>query len=167
MTIRWIQSRRSSPVAGKLVFYLTRVKVKVRIARRVKVKYVIKAIGSCLRQQGWAKLGRGLLRTSEPLSHLSGNYVSLRWEFVDCFYIYEILGDLGDIVPMLLHNSDTHHQLDTFDVNRDKSVWNWARGEPLQLYVNFVGRWRWRRLFCGRVERNGNEWNRCFTGEFL
>lgn len=45
LTIQWIQSRGSSCVARKLVFYLTRVKVKVvRIARRVKVICVIKAI---------------------------------------------------------------------------------------------------------------------------
>lgn len=89
ITIHWIQNRRSSHVAKELVSYLTGGKVKVvRIARRVKVKYVIKVIlpaPAGLSRAGEGAPWRGQVR--------SGNYVSLGWEFVDCFYIWEIPGD--------------------------------------------------------------------------
>lgn len=49
----------------KPVSYLSRVKVKVRIARRVKVKYVIKAILSA--PAGLSQVGEGVLdRAAQP-----------------------------------------------------------------------------------------------------
>lgn len=92
MTIHRIQSRSSSHVARKLVLHLTRVKVKVvRIARRVKVKYVIKAILPA--PAGLSRAWEGASLQAGPLSHRSRNYVSLGWEFADCFYIWKIPGD--------------------------------------------------------------------------
>lgn len=93
-------------MARKLVFYLTMVKVKVRIAGRVKVIYVIKAILP-------APVGLSRAGASSQAGHHSGNYVSLGWEFADCFYIWEIPGDhgakdLGNVVPKLVHNSTAH-----------------------------------------------------------
>lgn len=70
------------------ILYLTRVKVKVvRIAVSVKVKYVIKAISPA--PAGLSQAGEGASSQAGPLSHRSGNYVSLAWESVDCFYIWE------------------------------------------------------------------------------
>lgn len=82
-------SRRMKPSKGTKSFYLTRVKVKVvRIARRVKIKYVIKVILPV--PVGLSSAGEG---AAGPLSHCSGNDISSGWEFADCFYIWEIPED--------------------------------------------------------------------------
>lgn len=125
-----------------LVFYLSGVKVKVRIARRVKVKYVIKAIlpvPTELRQVGEGpshhRKNHSATSTSQEIPFPRDGSLSI------VSILRKIPGGLGDIVPVLLHNSNTQHQLDTLDVNRDKSVSKWVEGEPLQLSVNFAGGW--------------------------
>lgn len=96
--------RRSSRAARKVVSYLTRVKVKVvRIERRVKIKYLL-LTRSCLSQGGLSSAGEGASSQAGPLSHRSGNDVSVGWEFADCFYIWEIpedrrSKDLWNVVP--------------------------------------------------------------------
>lgn len=57
--------------------------------------------------RGW---GGGLHRRQGR----SGNYLSLGWEFADCFYIWEIPGDHEDKdLENVVHNSNTLHWPDT------------------------------------------------------